>query len=103
LSELRQREVRLRLPKLLSSAEGQACANCGSMVGVVAAHCNDLEFKGIGRKAPDALVAFLCVRCHDICDGRAGGLALAEKRAIWDRSFKRTVVRWFQSGIVKVN
>jgi putative nuclease YbcO-like protein len=69
---------------------------------VVAAHCNDVEFKGIGRKSHDCLVAYLCMACHDRTDGRTGGLTLTEKRAMWDRSFKRTVVRWFQQGIVKV-
>lgn len=100
---LRQREPRIRIPELLEAARGQACKNCGIEDGtVVAAHCNDQEFRGIGLKAHDCLVADLCFHCHDLADGRAGGLGMEERRALWDRAFKRTVVQWFARRVVGV-
>lgn len=101
--ETRQRNPRISIPKVLKAARGQECVNCGALDGTtVAAHCNDMEFKGIGRKSHDCLVAYLCVRCHAMTDGTLGSLTKEEKRDLWNRAFKRTVVLWFQRGIVKV-
>lgn len=52
--------------KLLDMAEGQCCVMCGAQDGtVVAAHSNLSEHgKGMGIKAHDCMVAWLCYRCH---------------------------------------
>jgi hypothetical protein len=50
-----------RSQKLLKAARDQACAICGSVGTTVAAHSNLVEHgKGIGIKAPDCLIAWLC-------------------------------------------
>ena len=69
-----QKHDHYRNPKLLSLANGAPCMNCGAEDGtVVACHSNDnAHGKGIGIKADDACIAFLCVACHDWYDGRAG-------------------------------
>lgn len=98
-----QRQPRLKIRKITDAARDQSCQSCGAQDGtVVAAHCNDIEFKGIGRKSHDCLVAFLCLRCHAMTDGTLGSLTKDEKRDLWNRAFKRTVVLLFQSGVVKV-
>lgn len=52
-----------RSPKLLSLARDQACVNCGNQDGtVVSAHSNN--GKGMGIKASDATLMFLCHACH---------------------------------------
>ncbi|MEO8631509.1 MAG: nuclease domain-containing protein [Betaproteobacteria bacterium] len=67
--------------KLRDSARGRPCMFCGIVDDtVVAAHCNEGEHRGMGLKAPDSLIAYLCHRCHDRVDGRCGSLSLEEKR-----------------------
>lgn len=51
------------------------CMYCGETnVGqVVGCHSNSHKFgKGLGCKASDAPIAFLCMACHDWVDGRDG-------------------------------
>lgn len=89
-----------RNAKLLRDARDQACSLCGIQDGtVVNAHCNDLEFRGFGIRAPDCLTAWCCRECHDLIDGRAGHLKKAEKRALWVRAFQRTVIKRFELGL----
>ena len=54
----------------------------------------------MGLKSPDCLVAWLCQGCHDLVDGRYSVLTLEEKRSMWNEAFKRTVVKWFEYGLV---
>lgn len=89
-----------RNKKLLRTAKGQMCVLCGSMETTVSAHCNDIEWHGMSLKAPDCLIAWLCQDCHDVVDGRGICLTKEERRALWDRAFKRTVVQWFEQGVV---
>lgn len=93
-----------RTQKLLDSARNYPCANCNAQDGtIVAAHCNELALgHGMGHKAKDYLVAYLCHTCHDHVDGRAGGLPLQEKRAIWNRAYVVTVSWWFRDRLVDV-
>lgn len=94
-----------RTSKLLSAARDYPCVLCHKHGYTVAAHCNDSLFKGIGRKAPDWMVAYVCGDpggCHDQIDGRAGGLSKDAKRAMWDRAYKLTVNIWFSRGWVRV-
>lgn len=91
-----------RSPKLLRAAKDRACVLCRSVGTTVAAHTNSLELgRGFGHKAPDYYVAYVCQRCHDEIDGRAGGLSKEEKRELWMRAFVRTVALWFEDGIIR--
>ena len=91
-----------RSPKLLKAARDQACVLCGRTGTTVAAHCNMTEHgKGIGIKAPDCLVAFLCMDCHREIDS-GYRFTRDEKREMWYRAFARTVVQWFEQNIVIV-
>jgi hypothetical protein len=100
---LRQRESRFESRKLLDTAQGQACQYCGSEGTTVPAHCNELEFKGMGRKSDDCLTAWLCFDCHNRHEGRAGNLTRDERQEIFDTAFKRTVRQWFRQNLVKVS
>lgn len=91
-----------RSRKLTKAANGRPCVLCGSVGTTVAAHSNSLAHgRGAYHKAPDYFVAYLCQRCHDEVDGRAGSLTKTEKREKWLSAFVRTVAVWFEEGIVK--
>lgn len=91
-----------RNAKLLQAAKDRPCVLCGSVGTTVAAHSNSLEHgRGIGHKAPDYFVAYVCHSCHDKIDGRAKGFSKEEKREMWARAFAKTVALWFEQGIVK--
>lgn len=92
------------LAKLLEAARWYQCAHCGRNDGTtVAAHCNELALgRGFSHKTPDFMVAYLCHECHDVVDGRRGGLSRDEKRAMWNRAYAVTVSWWFRDGRVKV-
>ncbi len=93
-----------RSPKLLRSAEGQPCANCGVNDGTtVAAHANSVALgKGTGIKAPDFYTAMLCAVCHALLDGRLGKLTKEEKWELWVNAYLKTVKRWFEQNVVVV-
>lgn len=92
-----------RSPKLLKAAKGRPCVLCGSVGTTVSAHSNQTEHgHGTGIKSPDCLSAWACGTCHDLIDGRQGKLTKEEKRELWHRAFVKTVVRWFEDGIVKI-
>ena len=91
-----------RNAKLLAAARDQLCVMCGSMGSTTSAHCNEGVYRGYGLKSHDCLVAWLCQDCHDLVDGRAGHLTLEEKREMWRTAFMRTVIAWFNQGIIEV-
>lgn len=92
-----------RSPKLLKSAQGQACQYCESRGTTVSCHANRVALgKGTGIKAPDFYVAWLCQDCHSLYDGRTGRLTKAECDELWTRAYLRTVREWFEQGIVVV-
>lgn len=93
-----------RTQKLLDAAKDYPCANCRTQNNtIVAAHNNELALgRGHSHKTPDYMVAYLCHACHDAVDGRAGGLQLHEKRAIWNRAYVVTVSWWFRDGLVTI-
>ncbi len=91
-----------RSKKLLENARDRACVLCGSVGTTVAAHSNSLAHgRGMGHKAPEYYVAYLCQSCHDTVDGRHGGFTKEEKRGMWLDAFVKTVAIWFDEGIVK--
>ena len=95
---------------LLDLAEGQGCTNCGSELGVVAAHSNQLEHgKGKSHKAHDCFTAWLCIRCHRWLDQGTGtdptGLyqdGRADKREMWQRAANRTLLELWRQGLIRV-
>lgn len=95
--------MNFRSPKLLRSAEGKPCANCGDVGTTVAAHANRVSLgKGIGVKCADLYCADLCVTCHALVDGRLGKLTKEEKWDLWVNAYLKTVKRWFTDGTVVV-
>lgn len=92
-----------RSQKLLDSAEGQPCGNCGNTGTTVSAHANSVALgKGTGIKCPDFYTAYLCDVCHALVDGRLGRLTKEEKWELWLRAYLKTIARWFNSGVVVV-
>jgi hypothetical protein len=93
-----------RNKKLLNAARDQACQLCGRNDGTtVAAHVRSVQLgSGTSIKAPDCLTAWLCHECHDGVDGRRGNLNKEERERIWFVAFAKTVVQWFEQGIVEV-
>ena len=88
---LQKFETPARLQKLLDAARDYPCQWCGKVGYTVPAHCNELALgRGAYHKTADFLVAYLCGDpggCHDLVDGRAGGLELEVKRAMWNRAY----------------
>lgn len=94
-----------KIPKadsLRTAAQNYPCVLCNKTGGTIAAHCNSVEVKGMGKKAPAWLIAYLCTECHDRVDGRAGKLTKAAKRALWADAYWRTTNLWFRDGLVVV-
>ena len=58
--------------KLLDEAAKHSCQGCGADDNtIVAAHSNQgMHGKGLGLKAHDCFIAFLCARCHEFVDRR---------------------------------
>lgn len=94
-----------RVQKLVRAAKCYPCVLCRKVGFTCAAHCNDARDKGIGKKAPDHMIAYVCGDpggCHDQIDGRAGGLSFEEKRAMWNEAHRLTVAIWFRDELVRV-
>ena len=97
------KNVPIRSKKLLASARGQSCVNCGvSDDTIVAAHYQGLRShqygKGKGQKPHDILVADLC---HKIGDG----LGLAKKidaSEQFQHLILKTIVRRIKDGVIKI-
>ncbi len=79
-----------RCRRLLDEAQHHPCQACGGVDGVVAAHSNSGRHgKGLGIKAHDAFVAFLCCKCHWWVDqSRATG---GDRKAVWHAAFLRSI------------
>lgn len=92
-----------RNKKLLQAARGQACQYCGMEDGtVVAAHSNQLrDGRGHAFKSSDYRVAYLCIKCHDLVDGRSGNLNKQQKIDIWEEAHRKTIGLIFELGLVK--
>lgn len=92
--------------KLRRAACKYDCVLCGKdKRHTVAAHCDDVRAKGIGKKTPGYMLAYVCGDpggCHDLIDGRAGGFTKARKRLMWLEAHWLTVWIWFRDGLVRV-
>lgn len=95
-----------KLDKLRIAAQHYDCVLCGKdKKYTVGAHCDDVSVKGIGKKAPGWLIAYVCGDpggCHDRMDGRVGKLPKAAKRALWADAYWRTAHLWWRDGLVRM-
>lgn len=93
-----------RAPKLLDAAkDAPRCFGCGKHNdgSIVAAHSNQgRDGKGMGMKAADYRVAFLCSDCHSAIDQ---GLSMARQERIefWEEAHRKSIGWLFESGRVK--
>ena len=101
--------------KILHAAELEPClVNLPGCTGggsdTSAAHSNQADDgKGGSQKADDLFVAFACLHCHDILDGRkpppwvAVECGTPQSEILWyhDRGIKRTIRRLIDKGVIK--
>lgn len=92
----------IRMPKLLSAADGEACTVCGCQDGtVVFCHLNESwAGKGMSQKADDCAGFFGCRRCHDFYDRRSNGPIRLTDGVIL-RAYYRTVRRLIEKGVLR--
>lgn len=105
------KEPRIRMPKVLAAARGEACTMripgvCnGDPSTVVAAHGH--RHAGMGQKPDDIFVAFACSACHDEYDGRTCYLPSAsdpmwmDKEIYWRQGHEMTLLRLLRKGVLK--
>lgn len=93
-----------RNKKLLALAnESPHCMSCGTYNAgnVVAAHSNQQrDGKGVGIKAKDYRVAYLCDKCHTELD--AGSGAREHKVRLFEDAHRKTIGWLFESGHLEV-
>lgn len=89
--------------KLLDTARGMPCMNCGCEDGtIVPAHANGAEFgKGAGIKAHDCFFAWLCQRCHTEYD-QGKTMNREEKRDFFIRAMHKTWLWLWQNEKIVV-
>lgn len=83
-----------RNKRLLREAQFHPCQYCDADDGtIVAAHSNQLiHGKGMGIKAHDCFIAYLCDRDHSIVDGRSHPNIKQETREeIWTIAHRNTI------------
>lgn len=92
-----------RSPALLKLARNQPCAWCGCNDGTtVAAHADWSDYgKGMGLKAHDCYIAFLCQRCHSYVD--QSDASREDKRSLWIEAHKRTLLYLFDNELIVVS
>lgn len=89
-----------RNPKLLALARDKACVECGIQDGtIVSAHSNN--GKGMGIKASDATLMFLCYRCHSEYDS-GKMMTKAEKIDFAFRNNAKTLRYLLEQGYLDV-
>ena len=94
-----------RNPALIELARNAPCQWCGNDDGTtVWAHSNSSTHgKGMGIKAHDCFGAVLCMRCHDIVDGRnTEGYDRETRVHIFEQARNRTLLHLWQSGLIRV-
>ena len=91
-----------RNPKLLALAKDCPCALCGKSGTTVSAHSNYSEHgKGMGRKADDCYIAFLCHKCHSKIDQGQG--TYLEKKEDWLMAMSKTYHWLMTKGYLIIN
>lgn len=91
-----------RNEKYLAAVRYMPCGNCNRPAPSQASHSNQmLDGKSKSKRAHDFMVAALCPACHaEIDSGRQ--LEAEHRKELWDRAWKRTVMRAFLNGTLKV-
>ena len=89
--------------KLLDLACDQACVMCNAQDGtIVAAHSNLIEHgKGMGTKAHDGMVAWLCYCCHADLD-QGTRLSKQERMEFTLSAICRTYMRMWDQQLIEV-
>ena len=97
-----------RNKKVLELAgECDHCMWCGGgeQGWIVAAHCNSQEFgKGMGLKASDIPVAYLCHTCHEMIDRPAASshLSRMDRELIFFKASAKTMLWLAQEGHLEI-
>lgn len=103
-----QKSPRWKCKSLTDLAKHYECQNCSQHGMSVSAHSNQGEHgKGMGMKAHDCFVAFLCHRCHTWLDqgngmDPTGVYSDKDKAEMWRRAHDRTLLALFRDGRVRV-
>ena len=101
-----QKRKPYRNQKILAHAKGQECQirlpGClHNTETTVAAHIHAYEFgHGMGVKADDYAVAFVCSKCHLILDG-AHNFDVDWLEGMFHKANTRTIGILFRDGIIK--
>lgn len=92
-----------RSRKLLNLANGAPCMHCGVENGTtVAAHANSQQYgKGMGHKASDAAIAFLCHLCHSRLD-QGRDMSKQDRLEMWRAAAVKTYIWLMETGKLKV-
>lgn len=94
-------------PKLLKYAQHYPCMNCGADdQTIVAAHyqgrMGHKVGRGMGRKAHDAAISYLCRACHDLVDDRSNEADEATRLAIQATAMANTWAALLNDGRVVI-
>lgn len=88
--------------KLLNAAKNcPMCMLCGKVTDgtIVAAHSNQQrDGKGMGIKAHDYRVAYICHNCHNEIDN--GKLTRQEAVEKWEEAHRKSIAWLFDTGII---
>ena len=96
------KSIAYRNPQLLKLAKDAPCAICCSYGTTVSAHSNLLEHgKGMGRKADDCYIAFLCHPCHAKLDQGQG--TYDAKKLKWFEAMAKTYHWLMTKGYLIIN
>jgi hypothetical protein len=89
----------------LKAAKGAPCMRCNRQDPTVCArHANWQEYgKGYGLKAHDCFVAYLCQTCNTAVDTASRTYSADDRKALWVTAYTKTVLYWFEEGLVVVN
>jgi hypothetical protein len=65
------------------------------------AHSNSqMHGRGMAHKSEDIFGAILCQRCHDLVDGRSGGMAKGNKHTLHRNAWVSTMTWWINQGYI---
>jgi len=96
------KSIAYRNPQLLKLAKNAPCSICCSYGTTVSAHSNLLEHgKGMGRKADDCYIAFLCHSCHANID--QGAEPYDAKKLKWFEAMAKTYYWLLTKGYLIIN
>lgn len=90
---------------LRDAARGRTCQirapGCiGGTETIVLAHLRMIGISAAGLKSPDLLASWACHACHDVVDGRRGGLDANERRLLLLDGMARTQYTLISEGAV---